>query len=721
MIVKKTIDLDMSRRLVNDTIRLHEGDVNGTALVLNVTDNGTPFDLTGCTAKFDAVIGNYLAEADGVATISDSTITVPITPQMTVINGLLKIDVKIIKGGSILFFQTLEMNVQRRVIQGDEQIDLDGTTIGQKLELLDELFKNPPEKRLEVYDNDLDYADKNDTVYVHKVHSGTGSYVKGIVLVAGDDPAYQGCTQYRLRKSGSVEYRTGTLNTTTDPYSYDWSYTATGNWKRLATLDDIPDIPEVVNPWKNKTYISHGDSITWQDGKDYGSGTHQGETARGYQTVLKELLELGTYTNKGVNGATLADRAGVSVSGVSTIKSIASYASYGLCTIAFGTNDFKQGVPLGTLGAATDTVFNTTTFFGAFREAVKYILTSSPTIRLVLMTPLQRDQHDYNVDTVNTVGLKLRDYVNAVKLIGKMYGLPVCDLYSNSGITELTLSTYTIDGLHPNDEGFKRIGEVLADTLTTGGNNDAEDLSGLVQLINAKMSLAPLNPTMQEIAALPSGQLYSDTTNHKGVVKDGQEFYDASKIDSMLLNYVKNSALDSAITDFYIGLINPPVLNSPPPGKAQTGDLYDIGTVIGYTLPITFSSTVTIYFVLKDITFGLNRYNYNWQRLGGSHSFKLRTGVPVSTLNYDDTFTPPLKVGDTAVKDPYNPSAKRTYYVLENVITSTTEMTFVWTEVPIHKTTLSGYGITNAYTKTEIDQKGYLTLETLPIYEGTVI
>lgn len=477
MIVTKTINLDMSRRLVNDTIRLHEGDVNGTALALNITDNGTPFDLTGCTAKFDAVIGKYLAEADGVATISGSTITVPITPQMTAINGLLKIDVKIIKGGSILFFQTLEMNVQRRVIQGDEQIDLDGTTIGQKLELLDELFENPPEQRLEIYDNDLDRADRNDTVYIHKVHSGTGSYVKGLVLVAGDVPPYQGCTQYRLRKSGSVEYRTGALNTTTDPYSYDWSYTATGNWKRLATLDDIPDIPEVVNPWKNKTYISHGDSITWQDGKDYGSGTHQGETARGYQTVLRELLELGTHTNKGVNGATLADRAGVSVSGVSTIKSIASYASYDLCTIAFGTNDFKQGVPLGTIGTAADTTFDTTTFYGAFCEAVKYILTSSPTIRLVLITPLHRDQHDYDDDTVNAVGLKLIDYVNAVKLIGKMYGLPVCDLYSNSGITELTLSTYTIDGLHPNDDGYKRMAEVLADTLTTGGNNDAADLS----------------------------------------------------------------------------------------------------------------------------------------------------------------------------------------------------------------------------------------------------
>lgn len=498
MIVKKTIDLDMSRRLVNDTIRLHEGDVNGTALVLNVTDNGTPFDLTGCTAKFDAVIGKYLAEADGVATISGSTITVPITPQMTVINGLLKIDVKIIKGGSILFFQTLEMNVQRRVIQGDEQIDLDGTTIGQKLELLDELFKNPPEKRLEVYDNDLDYADKNDTVYIHKVHSGTGSYVKGIVFVAGDVPPYQGCTQYRLRKSGSVEYRFGALNLTTDPYSYDWGgYSATGDWKRLATLDDIP---EAVNPWKNKRYLSHGDSITWYDGHGYLWGEHKGEIATGYQTIMKELLGLSynrATDNKGRSGYTIAHNYEGSHDGSDNLVDVIAdvnidYTAYDLCTILGGTNDYRRATPLGELGQTGDDYesLDTDTFYGAYRKCVEYILTAAPDIRLVLITPFQRNPYPawssyeatYDGDKPNAEGLKLIDYVNAVKLIGKMYGLPVCDLYSNSGITELTLSTYTIDGLHPNDEGFKRIGEVLAETLTTGGNNDAADLSSYAKL-----------------------------------------------------------------------------------------------------------------------------------------------------------------------------------------------------------------------------------------------
>lgn len=50
--------------------------------------------------------------------------------------------------------------------------------------------------------------------------------------------------------------------------------------------------------------------------------------------------------------------------------------------------------------------------------------------------------------------------------------------------------------------------------------------------LSSYMTLAPLNPTAQEIEAMSSGQLYGDTVNHKGVVKDGQEFYDTEYINS---------------------------------------------------------------------------------------------------------------------------------------------------------------------------------------------
>ena len=219
--------------------------------------------------------------------------------------------------------------------------------------------------------------------------------------------------------------------------------------------------------WFNKTYISHGDSITWQDGKAYIQGEHQGETAVGYQTIFSEAVDLASYNNQGASGYPMAvvDNRGV----VNVIMNIASYESYDLCTIACGTNDFKLDVPLGTLGQIGDTTFDDTKFYGAYRKAIEYILTSNPTIRIVLMTPLQRDNSGYNVNTVNGAGHKLIDYVNAVKAVGEMYGLPVCDMYANSGFTKKTLSTYTMDGLHPNDVGYQRMGGYLTQFLNAVG------------------------------------------------------------------------------------------------------------------------------------------------------------------------------------------------------------------------------------------------------------
>ena len=219
--------------------------------------------------------------------------------------------------------------------------------------------------------------------------------------------------------------------------------------------------------WRNAVYCSHGDSITWQDGKAYIQGQHIGETARGYQTILKEKLGLASYDNYGKSGWSMAV---VNSNGVvNTITGVASYSYYDLVTIACGTNDFKLNVPIGTLGQIGDTTFDDTKFYGAYRKAIEYILTSKPTIRLVLMTPLQRDNSGYDVNYTNSAGHKLIDYVDAVIALGKMYSLPVVDMYANSGFTKKTLSTYTMDGLHPNDVGYERMGGYLCKFITNVG------------------------------------------------------------------------------------------------------------------------------------------------------------------------------------------------------------------------------------------------------------
>lgn len=65
------------------------------------------------------------------------------------------------------------------------------------------------------------------------------------------------------------------------------------------------------------------------------------------------------------------------------------------------------------------------------------------------------------------------------------------------------------------------------------------DKVAVTEDLEAKMDLAPLNPTAEQIAAMAGGQLYGDTANHKGVLKtdgqypyqNGQEFYDSYYIN----------------------------------------------------------------------------------------------------------------------------------------------------------------------------------------------
>jgi lysophospholipase L1-like esterase len=219
----------------------------------------------------------------------------------------------------------------------------------------------------------------------------------------------------------------------------------TSKWRRFKMAwTELSSGSGAVNtsPWAGKTFVSLGTSISWQDGQ---SGYV------GYQSHLKNNLGFASYNNQGVSGDAM-------VSGTNPVGKSLSYTSYDLVIIESGTNDFKLNKALGTLGLIGDTTFSTGTFYGAYRDLIEYILTNKPTIRIVLFTPLQRDNGGYDVNFTNTAGHRLIDYVNAVKEIGAMYGIPVCDMYGNSGFTKLTLATYTRDGLHPNNIGYVRMG-----------------------------------------------------------------------------------------------------------------------------------------------------------------------------------------------------------------------------------------------------------------------
>jgi lysophospholipase L1-like esterase len=201
---------------------------------------------------------------------------------------------------------------------------------------------------------------------------------------------------------------------------------------------------------KETKHIAEGDSITWQDGQVYGQGADIGTIAIGYQTHM-DISRILYKVNRGLSGRAMT---GLIDSNYTSIVGC-DYADTDLVTIAVGTNDFKLNKPIGLI---TDADGNT--FYGAYRLSIQR-MKSTGAKRIVLFTPLQRNNSGYTTTSTNTAGHKLIDYCDAIKAIAAIEGLQVIDLYNTSGITEANLATYTMDGLHPNNAGYVLIANAI--------------------------------------------------------------------------------------------------------------------------------------------------------------------------------------------------------------------------------------------------------------------
>lgn len=201
-------------------------------------------------------------------------------------------------------------------------------------------------------------------------------------------------------------------------------------------------------------YASIGDSITWQDSNIY---KETNEKSIGYQSILKNRFSIKEVYNLGVSGASLGmNNYYPKKKCVVTDLDYPLLKDCDLITIMIGTNDFRYGVPIGSIDELADN-----TFLGAYQLLINTIRNENPNAHIYLITPLQRNKDGYDINTINDCGNKLIDYVNATKSIGKKYSLPVVDIYNNFTINSSNLDKYTRDGLHPNDEGYKIIADYL--------------------------------------------------------------------------------------------------------------------------------------------------------------------------------------------------------------------------------------------------------------------
>ena len=188
----------------------------------------------------------------------------------------------------------------------------------------------------------------------------------------------------------------------------------------------VSNSSESSSRWRDKYWYVIGDSIS-----NYNK----------YQPIVSKMLGC-SYYNGGVAGTTY----------VSWIRdnriSESECKKADVITIFLGTNDFAS-CEIGTL-ESTDV----TTTSGAFKKMIETIYTYNSNVRIGIILPLQRFDNTTNAhDSTKT----LLDFVNIIKENAKLLGLPVLNLYETSGLNKYTISTYTTDNLHPNNDFFSEI------------------------------------------------------------------------------------------------------------------------------------------------------------------------------------------------------------------------------------------------------------------------
>ncbi len=202
-----------------------------------------------------------------------------------------------------------------------------------------------------------------------------------------------------------------------------------------------------------------GDSIT------EGCGTTN--PSNHFHQLVAKKYGFAAARNYGISGTRIAKQQKPTISNPKFDRDFCSRFSEmdndaNLVIVFGGTNDFGHGdAPIGEMSDRTPE-----TFFGACHYLMEGLINKYPEAKIVIMTPLHRESES----NLNVNGVDLEYYVNIIKKVAAYYSLPVLDLWSVSGIqprVPIIKQKYCPDGLHPNDNGHKKIADVLSGFLSS--------------------------------------------------------------------------------------------------------------------------------------------------------------------------------------------------------------------------------------------------------------
>ncbi|WP_177220669.1 SGNH/GDSL hydrolase family protein [Halolactibacillus miurensis] len=146
------------------------------------------------------------------------------------------------------------------------------------------------------------------------------------------------------------------------------------------------------------------------------------------------------------------------------------FSNVDFISVFLGTNDYMGTKYGGVVPLGNETDSTRDTFYGGINVAVEILKEAYPNIEVIFVTPTWRMNNEQlgggsAEENPNEDGYYLIEYVDALIDRGEYYNIPTLDLYRESGINKETQSIYLADDVHPNDEGFKHIGNMISDFI----------------------------------------------------------------------------------------------------------------------------------------------------------------------------------------------------------------------------------------------------------------
>ena len=204
-----------------------------------------------------------------------------------------------------------------------------------------------------------------------------------------------------------------------------------------------------VNPFYGKILNVLGDSQT-------ASNYHKTKI---YHDWVKELIGFSTVNNYGYDGATITN---ISTSHYKYLSEVYSNMSNDadLIIVMAGINELIQKT---TIGNPTDT--SNTTLYGALKVLFKGLRQKYPGKPIMFITPT----HSNNPAVLNgetSCGKNLKEVVEIIIDICKLYSIPVFDAYSLTGIDpSVYAGTVNTDLLHLNNSGQEILGKMVSNFI----------------------------------------------------------------------------------------------------------------------------------------------------------------------------------------------------------------------------------------------------------------